>query len=109
MKTAVRRNGGKDSTAGSRLGRIDKIIPGKTDISKRAWLRHCESEAAPWGIELGARRLWDLDVVDSWIQDGCSNVRKERVPNNFPTFNHVIPAQAETSSPWAAGFPPARE
>jgi hypothetical protein len=58
-----------------RLVGIDEIVPGKVAISKRAWLRLCDSGAAPWGCKVGARRLWDLTEVEGWIAGGCRPVR----------------------------------
>ena len=60
---------------GQRLGGIDKIIPGKIDISKRAWFRLCDEGKAPWGIKLTGRRLWNLDEIDAWIKNRCPRVR----------------------------------
>jgi len=66
---------GVADTAGRRLVGIDEIIPGRVAISKRAWLRLCDSGAAPWGHKVGARRLWDISEVESWIAGGCRPVR----------------------------------
>ncbi len=60
---------------GRRLGGVESIIPVKVAISKRAWLRLCDSGKAPWGQKLGARRLWDLTEVEEWIAGGCKPVR----------------------------------
>jgi hypothetical protein len=63
------------TTTGKRLGGLDKVIPGKVDMSKRGWLRACDAGLAPWGVKIGARRLWDLDEIDAWIAGGCKRVR----------------------------------
>lgn len=61
-----------------RLVGIDDIIPTRVAISKRAWLRLCDSGAAPWGHKVGARRLWEITEVESWIESGCPRVRNTR-------------------------------
>jgi predicted DNA-binding transcriptional regulator AlpA len=61
--------------AGRRLIGIDRVCPGKVAMSKRGWLRLCDSGRAPWGIKLGARRVWDETELDAWIASGCRPVR----------------------------------
>jgi hypothetical protein len=65
----------RDSGTAPLLGGIDRIVPEKVDISKRGFLRLCDSGRAPWGIKLGGRRLWNLEEIDSWIREGCPPVR----------------------------------
>ena len=65
------RTSGAPSATGQRLGGINKVVPEKVDMSKRGWLRLCDAGLAPWGLKLGGRRLWNLDQIDEWIQNGC--------------------------------------
>lgn len=66
-----------DAPPAQKLGGIDEIIPGRIAMSKRAFLRLCDSGAAPWGIKLGGRRLWNLTEIDQWIASGCPRVAKK--------------------------------
>lgn len=60
----------------SRLVGIEEIAGGMVKISRRAWLRLCERGAAPWGVKLGGRRLWDRSLISRWIDNGCPAGRK---------------------------------
>lgn len=60
---------------GRRLIGISQVCPHKVPLSKRGWLRLCDSGRAPWGRKLGARRVWDAQEIDEWIAGGCKPVR----------------------------------
>ncbi len=62
----------------SRLVGINDVAGPMIKISKRAWLRLCEEGKAPWGVKLGARRLWDRAELECWISHGCPAVHAGR-------------------------------
>lgn len=66
----------------SRLVGIDEIAGRLVKISKRAWLRLCDQGLAPWGVKLGARRLWNLAEIDAWIAGGCKPVQAVKEGQN---------------------------
>jgi hypothetical protein len=32
----------------------------------------------PWGVKLGALRLWDLDEIERWIAGGCMPIASKK-------------------------------
>lgn len=44
-------------------------------ISGRHILRLADSGKLPWGLKLGGRRLWNLDELRTWVNEGCKPVR----------------------------------
>lgn len=62
------------AAAGKRL--VGKeVVAQKYGCATRSILRFADAGLIPFGLKLGARRLWDLDVIDSHIAQGCPRVR----------------------------------
>lgn len=60
------------------LGDVEAVRQMLGGISIRHVFRMADAGLMPWGVKIGARRMWNLAEIAEWIRSGCSPVQATR-------------------------------